>query len=169
MFFYFWLILLVIVNAFWLGLVFFSLPGNWLMIITTILFALWQRSIFSIYTIIAAVILAIIGEVIEFFAGAGGAKAAGGGKNTMAAAIIGAIAGAVLGTVLIPVPIFGTLLGASIGAGLAVLIVERKAGKELKPSFKTAAGAGFGQILGTSAKIIIGVAIWLLFTIAAFL
>ncbi|MDD5011529.1 MAG: DUF456 family protein [Phycisphaerae bacterium] len=165
---YFWLILLAIVNAFWLALGFFALPGNWLMIITTILFALWQRSIFSVYTIIAAVILAIIGEIIEFLAGAGGAKAAGGGKNTMAAAIIGAILGAILGTVLIPIPILGTLLGASIGASLAVLIAERKSGKELKPSLKTAAGTGLGQIFGTGAKILVGLAIWLLFTIAAF-
>jgi hypothetical protein len=165
---YFWLILLAIVNAFWLALGFFAMPGNWLMIITTILFALWQRNIFSVYTIIAAVILAVIGEIIEFFAGAGGAKAAGGGKNTMVAAIIGAIGGAVLGTVLIPIPILGTLLGASIGAGLAVLIAERKAGKELKQSLKTATGAGLGQIFGATAKIIIGLAIWLLFTFAAF-
>jgi len=166
---YLWLVLLMIVNAFWLVLSFFSLPGNWLIIATTILFALWQKNIFSIYTIITAVILAVIGEIIEFLAGAGGAKAAGGGKKTMAAAIIGAIVGAIVGTVLIPVPIFGTLLGASAGAGLAVLIVERKAGKELTQSLKTAAGAGLGQILGTSAKIIAGVVIWLLFTIAAFL
>ena len=51
---YFWLTLLTIVNALWLGLNFFVLPGNWLMIITVILFALWQKGVFSVYTIIAA-------------------------------------------------------------------------------------------------------------------
>ena len=165
---YVWLTLLIIVNTFWLGLVFFSLPGNWLMIITTILFALWQKDIFSIYTILAAVILAFLGEVLEFTAGAGGAKAAGGGKKAMAAAIIGAIIGAVAGTIIIPIPIFGTLIGSATGAALAVLIVERKAGKELKQSFKTAAGAGVGRILGLSAKVIAGIIIWLIFIIAAF-
>jgi uncharacterized protein YqgC (DUF456 family) len=166
---YFWSILLIIVNAFWFGLVFLSLPGSWLMIVTTILFALWQKNVFSVYTIIAAVILAVIGEVLEFVAGAGGAKAAGGSKKAIAAAVLGAVVGAIAGTVIIPIPIFGTLLGAAIGAGLAALFVERQGGKELKQSLKTAAGAGFGQILGTSAKIITGIAIWLLFTIAAFL
>jgi uncharacterized protein len=166
---YFWLILLTIVNAFWLMLGFFSLPGNWLMIITTILFALWQKNIFSIYTIIAAVILAIIGEILEFVAGAAGTKAAGGGKKAMAAAIIGAIIGAIAGTMIIPIPIIGTLLGSAIGAALAVLIVERGAGKEFNASFKAAAGAGMGRILGMSAKIITGIIIWLIFTIAAFI
>ena len=166
---YFWLILLIIVNAFWLMLGFFALPGNWLMIITTILFALWQKNIFSVYTIITAIVLAIIGEILEFIAGAAGAKAAGGGKKAMAAAVLGAIVGAIVGTVLIPVPIFGTLLGSAIGAGLAALFVEKKGGKELTQSLKTAAGAGIGRIFAVGAKIFIGVVIWLLFTIAAFL
>ena len=88
---YVWLTLLIIVNTLWLGLVFFALPGNWLMIITVILFALWQKGSFSIYIIIAAIVLALVGEMLEFAAGAGGAKAAGGGKKAMAAAIIGTI------------------------------------------------------------------------------
>ena len=165
---YFWLTLLTIVNAFWLGLNFFILPGNWLMIITVILFAVWQKGVFSVYTIIAAIVLAIIGEIIEFIAGAGGAKAAGGGKKAMFAAIGGAIIGAIIGTVIIPIPIFGTLLGAAIGAGGAALIVEKRSGKELNQSLKTATGAGVGQLLGTGAKFIVGVIIWLVFLIAAF-
>ena len=166
---YFWLILLIIVNAFWLMLGVSSLPGNWLMIITTILFALWQKNIFSVYTIIAAIVLAVIGEILEFIAGAAGTKAAGGGKKAMAAAIIGAIVGAIVGTVIIPIPIFGTLLGSAIGAALAVLFVERKGGKELKQSLKIATGAGLGRFVGLGAKFIAGVIIWLVFAIAAFL
>jgi uncharacterized protein YqgC (DUF456 family) len=165
---YFWLTLLVVVNTLWLGLVLFSLPGNWLMIIITILFALWQKNIFSVYTIIAAIILALIGEVLEFLAGAGGAKAAGGGKRAMAAAIIGAIVGALAGTVLIPIPIFGTLIGSALGAAIAVLIAERKAGKEMKQSLKIASGAGLGRFVGLGAKIATGIIIWLIFAIAAF-
>ncbi|MCX5632587.1 MAG: DUF456 family protein [Phycisphaerae bacterium] len=166
---YFWLILLLIVNAFWLGLVFFSLPGSWLMIITTILFALWQKNIFSVYTIIAAIILALVGEILEFLAGAGGAKAAGGGKKAMAAAVVGAIIGAIIGTIIIPIPIFGTLIGSALGAAIAALIVERKAGKEMKQSLKIATGAGLGRFAGLGAKIIAGVIIWLIFTAAAFI
>lgn len=165
---HFWLILLIIVNAFWLGLVFFSLPGNWLMVITTILFALWQKNIFSIYTIIAATVLALVGEILEFAAGAGGAKVAGGGKRAMAAAIVGAIIGAVIGTIVILVPVFGTLIGSALGAAAAVLIVERKVGKEMKQSLKIATGAGLGRFAGLGAKFIVGVIIWLVFTVVAF-
>lgn len=149
-------------------MMFFSLPGSWLMVITTIFFALWQKNIFSIYTIIAAIVLALLGEAFEFFAGAGGAKSAGGGKRAMTAAVIGAIIGAILGTFLIPIPIFGTLLGSALTAAIAVLFVERKAGKELKHSLKVATGAGLGRFVGLGAKIITGIVIWIIFTIAAF-
>jgi uncharacterized protein YqgC (DUF456 family) len=165
---YLWLVLLLIINAFWLGLGFFSLPGNWLMIIMTILFALWQKDVFSIYTLITAIVLALVGEILEFFAGAAGAKVTGGGKKTMAAAIIGAVIGAVLGTFLIPILIFGTLLGSALGAAIAALIAERKAGKEMKQSLKVATGAGIGRFAGLGAKIIVGFVVWLLFAIAAF-
>lgn len=163
-----WLVLLMFVNAFWLGLVFFYLPGNWLMIVTAILFALWQKNIFSVYTIIAAVVIAVIGEILEFISGAAGTKAAGGSKKTMVAAIIGAVIGAVIGTIIIPIPILGTLLGSALGAALAVLIVERKAGTEFKKSIRTATGAGMGQFVGLGAKFIAGVIIWIIFVIAAF-
>lgn len=165
---YLWLTLLILINAFWVVLVLLGLPGSWLMVITTILFALWQKNIFGIYTIIVAVVLAFLGEVLEFFAGAGGAKAAGGGGKAMAAAIAGAIIGAFIGTVVIPVPIFGTLIGSALGAAVAVLTVERKAGKELKASLKMATGAGLGQFIGLGAKFVAGVIIWLIFAIAAF-
>ncbi|MBN1788306.1 MAG: DUF456 family protein [Sedimentisphaerales bacterium] len=158
----------MLLNGFWLILSFFALPGNWLMIVTTVLFSIWQKDSFSIYVIIIAIILAVIGEIIEFLAGAGGAKLAGGGKKAILAAIAGAIVGAVLGTVLIPVPLFGTLLGSAIGTGMAVLIVEEKAGKEFKDSVKTATTAGIAQMLGTSAKVIVGLVIWLVFAITAF-
>jgi hypothetical protein len=166
---YLWLTLLTIVNTLWLRLNFFVLPGNWLMIITVILFALWQKGVFSVYTIIAAVVLAVSGEIIEFISGAGGAKAAGGGKKAMAAAIGGAIIGAIAGTIIIPIPIIGTLLGTALGACGATLIVERMSGKEFNKSLKSATGAGVGQLLGTGAKFIVGVIIWLVFLIAAFM
>ena len=113
-------------------------------------------------------VLAFLGEVLEFIAGAGGAKAAGGGKKAMAAAIIGAIAGAILGTFLIPIPVFGTLIGSALGAAAAVLIVEMRAGRQMKQSLKIATGAGLGRFAGLGAKIIVGGIIWLIFAIAAF-
>lgn len=166
---YLWLILLLIVNAFCLATVLFALPGNWLMITATILFALWQKGTFSIYTIIAAIVLAFAGELFEFLAGAGGARAAGGSKKSMAAAIIGAILGAIIGTIFIPVPVFGTLIGSALGAAAAVLAVEKSSGRQFRHSLHTAAGAGIGQIFGIGGKFFAGLVIWLIFAFAAFL
>lgn len=159
----------MIVNAFCLATVLFALPGNWLMITATILFTLWHKGTFSIYIIIAAVVLAFLGELIEFFASAGGARAAGGSKKSMAAAIIGAILGAITGTIVIPIPVFGTLIGSALGAASAVLIVEKSSGRQFRRSLRTAAGAGLGQIFGIGAKFFAGVVIWIIFAFAAFL
>ena len=171
---YVWLTILVIFNACSLVLVLFSMPGNWIIITATGLFAWWKwdDEIFSIYTLIAIVIMALIGEIIEFFASVGGAKKAGASWLASVCAIAGAIFGAMVGTVFIPVPILGTLLGACIGAcigaGSITLLVELKGGKEMHHSVKSGLGAGVGVLLGTTSKFAIGVLIWLVVTAAAF-
>ena len=165
-----WLATLVIFNGLSLLLVLFSLPGNWLIVSATAMFAWWKRDegIFSIYTLIAITVLAVIGEIIEFFAGAGGAKKAGASWLASLSAIAGAMIGAAMGTVFIPVPILGTLLGACIGAGLATLGVETLGGKKIDHSFKSGLGAGIGVFMGTTSKFAIGILIWLIVTAAAF-
>jgi uncharacterized protein YqgC (DUF456 family) len=165
---YFWSTLLIILNAFWLILVPFALPGNWLIVITTAVFAWWQREnhVFSIYTIIAITILALLAELVEFFAGAAGAKKAGAGLLAAAAAIVGAIAGAIIGTFILP--LFGTILGACLGAGLAAASVELAMGKTTDASIRSGFGASVGHLIGSTAKLAIGCAIWLIVTVAAF-
>lgn len=167
---YFWTISLILLNAVWLVLVLFTLPGNWLIVITTALFTWWRAddSVFSIYTLLAITILALIGELVEFFGGAGGAKRAGARLRGSVGAIIGAVTGAVLGTFLIPVPVLGTVIGACAGAGIGAWVFELSGGRGIHDSFHLAFGAGLGQLLGTTAKITIGLAIWLIVAIAAF-
>jgi uncharacterized protein YqgC (DUF456 family) len=165
---YFWLTLLVILNAFWLALVPFALPGNWLIVITTSLFAWWQRenNVFSIYTLIAIAVLALLGELVEFFAGTAGAKKAGAGWLAAVAAVFGAIAGAVAGTFVLP--LFGTIIGACLGAGLAAYVVELALGKSPDASIRSGLGASAGHFFGSIAKIAVGVVIWLIVAVAAF-
>jgi len=45
-------------NAAWLLVVVFGLPGNWLIVISTCLFAWWRwdEGVFSIYTLIAILV-----------------------------------------------------------------------------------------------------------------
>jgi uncharacterized protein YqgC (DUF456 family) len=165
---YLWLTLLIILNAFWLVLVLFSLPGNWLIVITTSLFAWWQweSHLFSVYTLIAIAVLALLGELVEFFAGTAGAKKAGAGWLAAIAAVFGAIAGAIIGTFVLP--LFGTIIGACLGAGLAATITELAMGKPRDASIRSGVGASVGRFFGLIAKIAVGIAIWLIVAVAAF-
>ena len=167
---YFQVILLLVLNAFWLGLVFFALPGNWLVVISTALFAWWrwEDGVFSICTLIAITVLATIGEIVEFFAGMGGAKKAGAGWRGAFAAVAGALVGAIFGTFFIPIPFLGTLFGACLGAGLLTMTVERRLGKEMRASVRSGFGAGLGVFIGTGSKFLIGVLIWIIVAVAGF-
>jgi uncharacterized protein YqgC (DUF456 family) len=151
--------------------VLFTLPGNWLMLATTYLFAWWQRDngIFSVPFLVIVTVMALIGEVIDFFSGPGGAKKAGSGWRGAGGAMLGAMVGGIFGTGLIPIPILGTILGVCFGAGIGTWIVERSVGKENKDSIRSGVGAGTGVLVGILTKFIIGCVIWLLITIAAFL
>lgn len=165
---HFWAAVLILVNAFCLSLVAFAIPGNWLMIIAAAAFAWWQRdhNIISVYTLVAVTALAVLGELLELLGGAGAAKKAGAGFRGSVGAIAGAITGAVLGTFLIPVAIIGTLTGSAIGAaaGSAILSGAKGQGKRTSLALHT----GFGQFVGSSMKLLVGVAIWFVIAVAAF-
>lgn len=167
---YFWSVILILLNTVWLALVLFGLPGNWLILISTCLFAWWWSDYgpFSVYTLVGVTILAILGELIEFFGGMGGAKKAGAGWLGSLGAILGAVSGAIAGTFLIPVPLIGTLIGACIGAAAGTWALEALGGRKMKESVRFGLGAGLGQILGTTAKFIIGIIVWLIIAVAAF-
>jgi len=163
-------IFLVILNTALLAVVVFGLPGNWLMVLSTCLFAWWRSedAVFSIYTLILITVLAVLGEIIEFFAGIGGAKKAGAGWQGSIGAIAGAVTGAILGTALIPIPFLGTLIGACTGAGLGAWGFELSAGRKLTHSVRSGLGAGIGVFIGVTSKFAIGIIIWLIVAIAAF-
>lgn len=167
---YVWVTFLIVFNLFWLASVIFALPGNWLMVISTAFFAWWhwEDGVFSVYTLIAITALAVVGEVLEFFGGMGGARRAGATWRGSFGAIMGAMIGAVLGTFLIPVPIFGTLLGTCFGAGLGTCLLELAATKQMDQSLRSGLGAGVGVFIGTTSKFIVGILIWLVIAVAAY-
>lgn len=167
---YLWAIILVLLNSLWLTLVVFGLPGNWLIVISTCLFAWWRAEdgVFSIYTLLIITVLAILGELVEFFGGMTGAKKAGAGWRGSIGALIGAVTGAVIGTFLIPIFFLGTLLGACVGAGLGALALELTCGRELAHSIRSGVGAGLGEFFGITSKFVLGCLIWLIVAVAAF-
>ncbi len=162
--------ILVVFNLLWLMLVLFGLPGNWLMVLTTSLFAwwMWDRRPFSGGTLIAIAVLAAAGELLEFLGGTVGARRAGASWRASFAGILGAIVGALVGTIMFPVPFVGTIVGACLGVALAVWLVETSRGAHAEASFQRAVGAGLGEFLGILSKLVVGIAIWLTIAIAAF-
>ncbi len=168
---YLWASLLVGANAVWLFLNLLMLPGNWMMLATTMLVGWYLRDaeMFSAWTLVAVVLLAVLGEVLEFFASMIGVRSAGGSRWSAAASLFGAILGAVLGTFLIPLPVFGSLLGACGGACIAAWCIEitvaKKAGAN---AMRSALGAGVGRFAAAAIKFTIGVVIWIIIAIAAY-
>ena len=159
-----------------LGLVLIGMPGTWLIILMAIALEFVQRLwapagspyMFSIWVLVAAVIIGGLGEVFELIAGAFGAKKGGASKKGMFGALIGGIVGALLCIPIIP-PI-GSLLGAFIGCGAGAIIGELSNANDvkLKDTLKPAAGAVIGRVLGTLAKLPCSIAVWLTLSIAAF-
>lgn len=167
--FFVWMILLALWHGACLALVLLGLPGTWILLGSAALVdALTPADLFSARTIWMGVVLALLGEALEFFAGAQGAKRAGAGRRGTRGALIGGIAGAIVGGLLLPIPLVGSLVGATVGAfGLATW-AEHGGGQSLPGALRAGGGAAAGQVTGMLLKFSVGVAVWLILTVASF-
>lgn len=165
---------LTLVNAGWLLLVVLGLPGNWLMVLGTLAVAWWQweavvgQPMIGVPVLVTIVVLALLGEISEFLAGVAGSKAAGGTRRGAVGALVGALIGGIVGTFIIPVPVLGSLAGTCLGAAVGAWGLELSGGRSLRAAACSGAGAGVGRFVGTLAKLVAGVAIWVVTAIAAF-
>jgi hypothetical protein len=107
--------------------------------------------------------LAILGEVIEFAAGAAGAAKSGGSRRGMVLAVAGAMAGSIVGALLgtaIPVPLIGNLIGAVLGGAIGAFggayTGEYWKGKSESERIAVGRAAMIGRVLGTVGKLGIG-------------
>jgi len=148
----------------WVGTL-LGLPGNWGL--AALALALWWFVADSLQvqiqspTIAAILFLAIVGEVVEFFAGAAGAKQLGGSRRGSALAILGSIVGALAGLFIgVPVPVVGSVLAALLFGGLGAfggaVAGERWCGKAWRESLLIGWGAFKGKMLGILLKSICG-------------
>jgi uncharacterized protein YqgC (DUF456 family) len=143
----------------------FSLPGNWILLGLAALFA-WLvpqtggRGVsWTTVTVLAA--LAVLGEVLEFVAGAAGAAKRGASRRAMLLSLVGAIAGSLLGaTAGIPVPVVGSMVGAliggSVGAFAGAYIGETWKERGHAASVAVGKAAFKGRIWGTIGKFAVG-------------
>jgi len=167
--------LLTIVCLVGVALTLLSLPGIWLMALAALLVEWWQPEALSWGAIIACVVIALVGELLEFIAGAIGAAKAGGSKRAATGAIVGGIVGGIAGTVLIPIPLVGTILGGAIGSGLLALAMEmtvklKSDGTEKARGHhrRVATGAFVGRLAATVLKGACAVAAALVLIVSAF-
>ena len=155
----------------------FSLPGAWIMLGLAAIVEFLDRfylpegsQTFPWWLLGVCVGLVALSELIEFAAGAAGAKQGGASRRGMVGALIGGIVGAILLTGLVPIPVVGSLIGAMVGtfAGAVIAEVSGQQPKTVRGSVKPAIGATIGRLVGTMSKIFIAIAVWIALSAAAF-
>lgn len=161
----FWVLLCILILVISLGLNAFGAPGNWIMLVFASLYS-WLMPNESpydigIFIILIVLLLAIIGEILEFFMGALSTKKAGGTKRGVWFSVIGSIIGSLAGIFIgIPIPIIGSLIAALLFSGLGALLGayygECVEGKNYKEAWKVGVSSFIGRILGSLFKIICG-------------
>jgi len=154
------ILLILVLLASWL-LNWFGLPGNWLIVVVTAVYAYFvpAESAAGIgwYTVIALLVLAILGEILEFVAGAMGVAKLGGSRRGAVMALVGSFIGAIAGMVVgLPIPLVGSLVAAVLLAGVGALIGaflgERGQGRSFGESWRIGKGAFWGRLFGTLGK-----------------
>ncbi len=164
------IIALLLINSAGVIMVALQLPGTWVMLLATALFAwlYWGDGdpIIGGWMLGLLAGLAILGELVEGLAGALGAKGAGGTKRGVALAIALGILGAILGTVFIPIIVVGTLVGAALGSGVGSILGDLWAGREWKLALKAGGGAAVGRFAGSVGKLAVACVMWMLVVVA---
>lgn len=135
----------------------FGLAGTWVQVLGVVgyAFATDFRTI-GWATITAVVVLAAVGEAIEFLLGGRYARRYGGSRRAAWGAIVGGIVGAIVG---VPIFLVGSVIGAFIGAFAGAALMELTRNPELRAALRVGWGAFVGRMVATAAKSAIGVAI----------
>jgi uncharacterized protein YqgC (DUF456 family) len=152
-----------------------GLPGTWIMIgvagmADAVVLGMWpaQEIPFGVWAMVIAVLAGTTGEVLEFVAGALGAKAGGASRKGAVGSMIGSVIGLIIGTIFIPIPLVGSAIGAIAGAVVGAIAGEKIHGRDMKDSLKPAAGAAIGRILGALSKAPFALIAWFVLVWDAF-
>ena len=145
-----------------------GLPGVWVLLLGAVIVELmdpfWlgagQAVTFGWIPIVLCLLVALVGEGIEFLAGAWGVQMGGGSRRGMIGAVVGGVIGAVIATPIIP--IVGTFLGAFLGtfAGAMFAEVTGQESRKAKEALGPALWATVGRAVGTMGKVAVGLLVW---------
>ncbi len=147
-------VMLVFALAVSLFSIFYGMPGNFFMVISSFFYGVGTGfDNFSITFIITLLGIVIALEAIEFILISFTAKKYGSSKWGIFGAVVGGIIGAISGAFVTPVvgAIVGSVVGVFLGAFLMEIIVHRK---DLKSGVLSGFGAFLGKIGGMSIKVI---------------
>ena len=158
------LLLIVVLLACWI-LTLLALPGNWLMVVATSIYA-WLTPAQSPVaigwrTVVAILALAALGEIVELVASAMGVTKTGGSRRSAVMALLGSIVGGILGAVIgVPIPLIGSVVAAvffaGIGAMAGAILGEISVGQRLGMSWRIGKAAFWGRLTGTLGKMLLG-------------
>ena len=146
----------------------FGLPGNWLAVAILAIYA-WLgpqegRTAIGYQAVVVAFLAALAGELVEFAAGALGAKRAGASRRATLYAVVGSMIGAIGGALIgIPIPVIGTILAAilfgGLGAAAGAMYGEWSDGRPWKESWTVGHAAFWGRTFGVFGKFSFGLVI----------
>ena len=158
--------LLVLAQAAGLLLIPFGLPGTWLQVLGLVGYAaLTDFTTVGAVPIVIVLMLAVMGEVIEFTLGGRYARKYGGSKRAAWGAILGGLVGAFIG---VPVFLIGSVIGAFVGAFAGAMLLELTRSPDARVAMRVGWGAFVGRLVATAAKSAIGVAIAAVALLSAF-
>ena len=153
-----------------------GVPGAWMIIgiagsvdVTAMIFGSADPLPFGLRALAIAIAAAAGGEVLEFVAGALGAKAGGASRAGMVGSMVGGVVGVIVGTIVIPVPILGSIVGALVGVAVGALVGEMALqGRSASESLRPALGAAVGRVIGSLAKLPCALVTWIVLVYDAF-
>lgn len=155
-------LVLLVVGVLGLALNVLGLPGIWLIVAATGVYAWLVGGSYLLWCLGVLILLGITAEIAESAFGGVEAKKAGGSKRGIVGAILGGLAGGLIGTVVIPVPVIGTVIGACVGSFVGAFAVEMVwLKKNAGDSWRIGLGAAKGRLYGTVIKLLFGAVMFL--------
>jgi uncharacterized protein len=156
----------------------FMLPGNWLIVAFAAVAAYFlpeQPSGLGFGWVLVAVLggMGLLGEFVEAFGGASKAKLHGASRRSMVLSILFAMLGAAVGGVVgAPLTLIGgvvlIVVGALAGAFAGTWLGETWKGRRGAERWAISRAALVGRLFGTVGKIIVGMAMVCVCTLASF-
>src|SRR5262245_1292023 len=152
---------LVLVNLLALVMIPLGLPGTFVQVGAAAVAALATGGhLVGWRWVVLFLVLALVGEVVEFVSGRWGARRFGGSSSAAWGALVGGVVGAIVGG--IPIPVVGAVVASFVGTFAGALLGEMIAQRRVTPDLRVGVGAVLGRTAGTAVKLFVSLAILIL-------